>query len=836
MTASTSQRSTSELLPWMVPVTDGIVACKDSSLLATFEFTGVDADSVGESEIYMVAEAAERLMSALRDLPVTVWWTLRRERAVDYPGETMPNPISQMIDDEHREAFHRESAFVNRHFFSLIWMPERSTAGLFAKIGAQMSEGASMYKAAKLAFQTTYLGKHAFAWRAAEIEQVTTDYEGRLSQVAGILSSLSCRRLYGRELLGFLWAQANPGRRMAPKNWNGETFFDALLSEEPIAVSRDSLRFGDSDDAAHVGVLSMKSWPSALQFGALVNLVSMPSELVISNVFRVLSTPEADKLMSRRKAAYDMLKYPLQTLLFGALLKKGEMNESKADPFLAQASVETMEAKGAMSSGRMIFGYHNLSVAVIDRDYDRLESNIGEMKRQLEAGGFLGAIRETIHTLSAWATTLPGQWQECRRWMMLSSQNVVDMAPLTGVVAGQRYNAHMSEQLGVRSQALTVLSTDQNTPYYFNFHEGALGHCMVVGPSRMGKSIGMNFLISQFQKYGVNARTIIFDKDFSCRIPTLLQGGEHLDLRAGAGVSINPLHLLDDQSAWPFLASWIETLISSRGYNVTAADAGAINMAIREAADLKDPNLRRLRSITTLLPSTLGVHLDEWVEGGQFASYTDNVQDNMGLTDLLAIEMGEVMKNPRLAQAIVDYLFFLIQRDLEAQRKGGDRKITMIYLEEFWYLIENERFAKKLKDWLKTLAKFDAFVVMTTQSIEDLAGLPLTTFAALRDAVLTKIFLPNPMARTADLAEFYRTKMGLRQDQVDLIASGVPKQDYLIIKPDVSRRVRLRLTPRQVAALRSETSAQRTFNPIYERRAPGWQMDYIEAMTGGSAK
>lgn len=833
MTSSTTQRSTSQLLPWMVPITDGIVACKDSSLLAAFEFTGVDADSVGESEIYVVAEAAERLMAALRDLPVTVWWTLRRERAVDYPGEPMPNGISQMIDDEHRAAFHGESAFVNRHFFSIVWMPERSTSGLFAKVGAQMAEGVSMFSAAKLAVQSTYLGKHAFAWRAAEIEQVTAEYENRLAQVAGIMSALNCRRLFGSEMLGFLWAQANPGRRMSPKNWNGESFFDALLSEEPITVSRDSLRFGDSADAHHVGVLSMKSWPSALQFGALVNLVSMPTEMVISNVFRVLSTPEADKIMSRRKAAYDMLKYPLQTLLFGALLKKGEMNESKADPFLAQASVETMEAKGQMSSGRMIFGYHNLSVAVIDRDYSRLEGSIGEMKRQLEGGGFVGAIRESIHTLSAWATTLPGQWQECRRWMMLSSQNVVDMAPLTGVVAGQRYNAHMSEQLNKRTQALTVLATDQNTPYYFNFHEGALAHCMVVGPSRAGKSIGMNFLISQFQKYNENARTIIFDKDFSCRIPTLLQGGEHLDLRAGAGVSINPMHLVSDQSAWPFLASWVETLIASRGYTVTAQDAGEINRAIRETAEREDPALHRLYTVATLLPGQLAVHLDEWVEGGAFAAYTDNEQDNMGLSDLLAIEMGEVMKDPRLAQAIVDYLFFLIQRDLEAQRKGGVRKITMIYLEEFWYLIENERFAKKLKDWLKTLAKFDAFVVMTTQSIEDLAGLPLTTFAALRDAVLTKIFLPNVMARTADLSEFYRTKMGLRQDQVELIASGVPKQDYLIIKPEVSRRVRLRLTPRQVAALRSETSAQRTFNPIYQRREPGWQMEYIEAMTGG---
>ena len=52
--------------------------------------------------------------------------------------------------------------------------------------------------------------------------------------------------------------------------------------------------------------------------------------------------------------------------------------------------------------------------------------------------------------------------------------------------------------------------------------------------------------------------------------------------------------------------------------------------------------------------------------------------------------------------------------------EGNAQRPTLIILEEAWLYIAHEVFARKLKDWLKTLRKKNARVVFATQSLADL--------------------------------------------------------------------------------------------------------------------
>jgi len=237
-----------------------------------------------------------------------------------------------------------------------------------------------------------------------------------------------------------------------------------------------------------------------------------------------------------------------------------------------------------------------------------------------------------------------------------------------------------------------------------------------------------------------------------------------------------------------------------------------------------------LQTIRTQIPKELGIHLDAWIGGGQHAHYFDNMEDGFSLSRFTCIEMGEVMKEPRVARAFMDYAFFRIQKRLESQRKGKRINVTMIYIEECWFLLEDEYFASRLKDWLKTFAKLNAFVVLTTQSIEDMESLPASVFASLRDNIHTRCYLPNHYAATEKLSEFYRKNFDLSPDLIKRIANGVPKQDYILVQPDVARKLHLRLTKRQVAALRSDITAQQVFERAWMSQSPGWQNQYLEEM------
>jgi len=79
--------------------------------------------------------------------------------------------------------------------------------------------------------------------------------------------------------------------RQVPKAWNESSCLDALLSERALSVHRDVLQFGDHQPV-WASATSMKSWPTPIEFGAFDALLSLPTEMVISHCFRVM-TPDA---------------------------------------------------------------------------------------------------------------------------------------------------------------------------------------------------------------------------------------------------------------------------------------------------------------------------------------------------------------------------------------------------------------------------------------------------------------------------------------------------------------------------------------------------------------
>ncbi len=49
--------------------------------------------------------------------------------------------------------------------------------------------------------------------------------------------------------------------------------------------------------------------------------------------------------------------------------------------------------------------------------------------------------------------------------------------------------------------AVALLKTASGSPYYFNFHYGDLGNAFICGPSGAGKTVLLNFMLSQLEKH-----------------------------------------------------------------------------------------------------------------------------------------------------------------------------------------------------------------------------------------------------------------------------------------------------------------------------------------------
>jgi type IV secretion system protein VirB4 len=268
-----------------------------------------------------------------------------------------------------------------------------------------------------------------------------------------------------------------------------------------------------------------------------------------------------------------------------------------------------------------------------------------------------------------------------------------------------------------------------------------------------------------------------------------------------------------------WLAKWLEILITARGYEMKAEDDKQLYQALESV--YAQPKINwKLQSLVPFLSKPLAEQMGQWVGDGQMAKFFDNREDSFSLGEFSCIEIGGLFYNPRLATAFMEYAFFRLQQKL-------DGKPTIIYIEEAWFMLGDPAFASRINDWLKTLRKKNAFVVMATQSLEDISSSNI--FSTIIDNIPNRIYLPNLNAYANK--DLYLKKFGLNETQLNDIRNAVPKSNYYIVTPLLSRMVNCHFPPKILACLRSDTRAQNMFDKLEYSGIKDWQFNYIQEMS-----
>ncbi|MBU1665189.1 MAG: hypothetical protein KKG92_07305, partial [Gammaproteobacteria bacterium] len=560
--------------------------------------------------------------------------------------------------------------------------------------------------------------------------------------------------------------------------------------------------------------------------GFLDTLARLPVELTVSHIFRLMPRTEAHDHIERVRWWNGLAKTLRIGAILGAAANGGSMNKAPVNKARESDEKQADEAFTALNSSKLQFGWHNTTVLVFGETPEALEESLGIVTAALRYQGVV-LVREHLHLVSAFAGTMPGQHAQVRRWRVLSSIAQACVAPLFSIRQGDPVSRHLTSQTGRHCPALAVLPTAHGMPFYFDPFVGDVAHTLILGPTGAGKTVIVTFLMAMWRKY-YPCRIVIFDKDFSCKVQTLLMGGRHVVPSSGAssGVKVNPLAWLADPSEWGWIAQWVEGLIASRGdYIVTAEDERLLHEQVEATASLPREDWRLL-SLASGLPSRLRQQLSPWIGDGPQAPFFDNVEDGLDLADLTCIEMGEVFLYPNVARAFLDYAFHRLMRTVMEVGPDGRPIPTLVYLEECQHLLADESFEAKVKDWLETFRKKLTAVWMTTQSPESV--LTSRIWPAVRDNVRTRILLPNPEARSETLRELYSRHLSLNEVQIEAIATSTGKGQLMVVQPGLSRMVNLRLDPDTLACLRSDKAALSVFDRIYREGGENWRARYIE--------
>ncbi|WP_228242906.1 VirB4 family type IV secretion/conjugal transfer ATPase [Porphyrobacter sp. GA68] len=761
---SAKEARAGDRLPYLRLVDQHTVLLRDGSLMTALQVPGLLFET--EDSEALNAHAASRevmLRSALDARFVLYHHVIRRKVEVALDG-AFPDPVSGHIDRRWRDRLGSGSLFINDQFVTLVRRPARGKAGLAERAGKALRSRRG---------------------KGGVVEADPRDLRALKAAAGGLVAALSA---YGAQLLGdyegaggransemleLLSALYN-GEMRPVRRPSDDTDIGAMLPYKRASFGLDAMELRGSGGPDFAAILGLKDYPEATSPGLLDSLLRLPYEMVVAESYAP----------TERQTARERMDLAIRRL-------------RSADEEAQAERAEMLAARDALGTGSVGFGDHHLSVLVREDDFERLDDAVAACAAAMADTGAI-AVREDTNLEPAFWGQFPGNEGYLVRRAMISSANMASFGSLHGFALGQASGNHWGD-------AVTLLETTSATPFFFNFHHGDLGNFTVIGPSGSGKTVVMNFLAAQAQKF--RPRTVLFDKDRGAELFIRGIGGRYDRIRAGEPTGFNPLALPDTPANRAFLREWLGVLLQASGPEEGAIIAGAV-----DAAYTNDGSLRRLRHFRELLagarrpqPGDLADRLSAWIGSGEHGWLFDNARDELDLTNrVLGFDMTALLENPRLRTPTMMYLFHRIDERLDGQP-------TMILIDEGWKALDDEVFAARIRDWLKTLRKRNALVGFATQSARDALDSRIST--ALVEQTATMVFMPNSRAR----AEDYCDGFGLTQHELALIRSlPAHSRCFLVRQPDASVVVRLDLSgaPEVLTLLSGRESAVRRLDTL----------------------
>lgn len=776
---SAKEARAGDRLPYLRLIDESTMLLRDGSVMTAIQVPGLLFETEDSDALNAHAATREVVLRSTLDARFVLYHhVIRRRVSVELEAQ-FPDPISRHIDERWRERLGSGQLFVNDQFITLIRRPARGKAGLAERVSKKFKRGGG-----------------------ERLDADPKDLRSLRAASQGLVASLSA---YGATLLGdYIGPQGHTNSEMLEllsALYNGEmrpvrkpaddVDLGHMLPYRRVSFGLDAIEMRGSGTPDFAAILGLKDYPEATSPGLLDSLLRLPFEMVVSESYAP----------TERQTARERMDLAIRRL-------------KSADEEAAAERADMLTARDALGNGAVGFGDHHLTVMVKEQGLGRLDDAMAACAAALADTGAI-AVREDTNCEPAFWGQFPGNESYLVRRALISSANMASFGSLHGFALGQAQGNHWGE-------AVTLLETTSATPFFFNFHHGDLGNFSVIGPSGSGKTVVMNFLAAQAQKF--SPRTILFDKDRGAELFVRGIGGRYDSIRAGEPTGFNPLSLPDTPGNKAFLRDWLGVLLKAQGPEEEQTIAGAV-----DAAYANDASLRRLRHFKELLsgsrrpqPGDLADRLGAWIGEGEHAWMFDNAEDRLDLTSrVLGFDMTALLENPKLRTPTMMYLFHRIEERL-------DGKPTMILIDEGWKALDDEVFAARIRDWLKTLRKRNALVGFATQSARDALESRIST--ALVEQTATMVFMPNSRARPEDYCDGF----GLTEHELALIRTlPAHSRCFLVRQPDASVVVRLDLSgaPEVLTLLSGRESSVRRLDLLREALGDA-PSEWFPALTG----
>ncbi|WP_419419459.1 conjugal transfer protein TrbE [Legionella sp. D16C41] len=758
-----------DLLNYASVVDDGVIIGKNGSFMAAWLYQGEDIANITDKAREIMAFRINQALSAMGNGWMIHMDAIRRaapgysERGYSY----FPDTISMAVDEERRQLFEGVGTLYEGYFvITLTWYPpvlaqKRFVELMFDDSGEHLSQKA----------KTNQL--------IEEFKQACRNFESRMS------SALHLERLKAEKFVD------NEGNVVVQDHFLRYLQFCTTGLNHPVNLSKNPIyldaMIGGQElitgiipklGRKFIQCVAIEGFPMESYPGILTALTQLPVEYRWNSRFIFMDAHEAIAHYTKFRKKWKQKVRGFFDQLFNT--NSGIIDEDAMDMVKdAQAAI------AETNSGLVGQGYYTSVVVLMDEDRAQVERAALFIEKNINALGFT-ARTETINTMDAFIGSLPGHGVENIRRPLINTMNLADLLPTSSIWTGE--NSAPCPLFPPSSPPLMHCVTSGNAPFRLNLHVRDLGHGIMFGPTRSGKSTHLGLIALSWRRYK-DARIYSFDKGLSMYPTCKATGGEHYTIAdKDSHLSFAPLQFLDTQADRAWAMEWIDTILTLNGLDTTPIQRNEIAHAIISMHQSGSKTLSEF--VMTIQDESIREALKQYTIDGLMGHLLDAERDGLSLSSFMTFEIEHLMSlGEKFALPVLLYLFRRIETSL-------DGRPTLILLDEAWLMLAHPVFKNKIAEWLDSMAKKNCVVFMATQHLSHAASSGILDIIV--ESTATKIFLPNLYASDPETRVIYE-RMGLNPRQIDIIASAQPKRDYYYVSEKGQRLYQLALGPMALA-------------------------------------
>ena len=723
-----NEKSFSAMVPYTYHYDDNTVLTKNNEMMSVIKLEGFAFQTADDEDVDCKKTLRNNLFKGMAADGLSLCVHTIRRKFSAFPEGEFNNMFTEMLNEQWKKKHGPDRTFINEYYLTII---KKIPTDPMANVKKFFS------KFVPMAINDNKILQEAYADLAEVRDRLVN---GLMSYKAKLLGIRKTEDGCFSEICEFLGRIANVcyNQQMLVPRGN----ISKYINTQRLYFGNKTIECFGPDYHKFAGIVSIKEYRPQTYAGILDGFLSMPCEFIITQTYT---------FTDRQKAVSTMQ------------LQQRRLQQS--EDLAVSQTMEINDALDLAMSGAFGFGLHHLTIMCIADDMKSLDDACSQATVQFSNIG-IASVRESMNMEPCFWAQFPGNESFAVRRSTINTLNLSGFVSFHNYPTGKYKGNHWGN-------ACTVLDTTSGTPYFFSFHARDVGHTMIIGPTGGGKTMLLNFLTAQAQKF--KPRLFFFDKDRGAELFIRAINGFYTIINPGLRCNFNPLFLDDTPENRNFLIEWLTILVSTHGEIVGADDTAKLAAAVDGIYRLpkKERLLHNLAPFLGLeIGNSLSVRLKMWHSDGSKAGIFDNDYDMLDFSKnkTFAFDMAEIMKDPIALSPVMLYIFYKINQSL-------DGSPTMVVMDEAWALIGNKIFAPKIKDWLKVMRKLNAFCVFATQSVEDAAKSEISDTLVQQTA--TQIFLANLKATQA-----YCDVFMLSQRELALVKTTDPSSRFFLLKQD----------------------------------------------------